>query len=315
MILNLINKITGHGVYNKRIKMQPKGTCRFCTEENILCESHIIPRFVYNWLKETSVTGHLRAGATPNRRIQDGVKRYLLCKDCETMFSQWGKIFAEKIFVPFHQGESLEPYGPWLLKFAASVSWRVLALGKQENKLNRFSKEFLALSESALDTWKKFLKGEIKNLTSFEQHMILFPETVITDYDNLNIPANINQYLARSIDVNVIRSQHEALIYVKMCKIIIIGFIKINHNNTWHGSRIHVHCGNLMNIRYEISPSFGNFLFESAKKVAVSQSKISDRQWNRIEQDYKKNMDKFSESEMFRAINRDFLLFGNNMFE
>ncbi len=38
--------------------MQPS-ICKLCESKFKLHESHIIPRFIYKWLKKTSKTGHL----------------------------------------------------------------------------------------------------------------------------------------------------------------------------------------------------------------------------------------------------------------
>jgi hypothetical protein len=48
--------------------------CRLCGEMKELQESHILPGFVYRWMKETSATGYLRFAQQPNLRVQDGVK-------------------------------------------------------------------------------------------------------------------------------------------------------------------------------------------------------------------------------------------------
>ncbi len=51
-----------------------QGKCRLCGKNADLQESHIIPSFVYRWLKDSSGTGYLRFGPEPNKRVQDGYK-------------------------------------------------------------------------------------------------------------------------------------------------------------------------------------------------------------------------------------------------
>ena len=51
-------------------------TCALCGSKNPLLMSHIIPKFVAQWLRETSATGYLRSGYT-NERIQDSFKTNL----------------------------------------------------------------------------------------------------------------------------------------------------------------------------------------------------------------------------------------------
>lgn len=76
-----------------------KGSCRLCRNTAELRESHIIPSFVYKWFKETSGTGFIRFGHTPNQRVQDGLKPYWLCDDCEELFNSWETVFANHISI------------------------------------------------------------------------------------------------------------------------------------------------------------------------------------------------------------------------
>ncbi|MFB3054538.1 MAG: hypothetical protein ACE1ZY_04355, partial [Alphaproteobacteria bacterium] len=78
-------------------------------------------------MKATSGTGYLRTSREPNLRVQDGLKDYILCEACETLFSEWENRFSQIIFSPSLSGErSAFHYGPWLAKFAASLTWRAL---------------------------------------------------------------------------------------------------------------------------------------------------------------------------------------------
>ena len=49
----------------------------------------------------------MRSLLSPNLRIQDGVKKKLLCGDCELLFSIYEKQFAENIFIPYHNDPSV----------------------------------------------------------------------------------------------------------------------------------------------------------------------------------------------------------------
>jgi len=37
-----------------------KGICKLCGNNDVLKESHFIPKFVGKWIKKTSVTGYIR---------------------------------------------------------------------------------------------------------------------------------------------------------------------------------------------------------------------------------------------------------------
>ena len=148
--------------------------CKLCNNYSKLVQSHIIPKFVFKWLKETSATGYLRFGQNLNRRGQDGFKQNLLCRDCEDLFNNWETDFASKLFYPLVKGEeSSFEYGSWFLRFVVSLSWRSLILCKNRGlSHSHFSEVQKQESELALEMWRKFLLGDIKDLDRFQQHVI-----------------------------------------------------------------------------------------------------------------------------------------------
>ena len=106
--------------------MSTHSTCQLCLKKKDLQDSHILPKFIYAWLKNTSATGYMRSLLAPNLRIQDGVKKKLLCLDCERLFATYEKQFAENIFFPYHNDPSVVVrYNEYFLKFSVSLTWRV----------------------------------------------------------------------------------------------------------------------------------------------------------------------------------------------
>ena len=115
------------------------GKCGLCEKESILKQSHLLPGFIFKWKKRRG-TGFLRASKNPNKRVQDGLKPYLLCANCEQLLGVWEKTFSEKFFKPFHINPGTHVnYSEWFLKFAVSVSWRNLIYHKQNNGFNNLS--------------------------------------------------------------------------------------------------------------------------------------------------------------------------------
>lgn len=294
--------------------MSTRGQCELCGQEKELQQSHIIPSFVYKWMKKSSVTGYFRHGETPNRRVQDGDKVYLLCRDCEQRFGTWEDIFAKKVFLPLHEGGSIEPYGKWLLKYSTSVSWRVLTFFKDYLNLNHFPNNLLCSVDKALQTWKDFLLDKQPHPDSYEQHMLPF-RGFVEDRNDPELPSNFNRYVSRSIDIDAACSKTEAFVYVKMCRILLIGFIEMDHPNRWRDTKIHVNHGILEKKRYKVPGTIRNFMYYKAKRVQKVQKRMSERQWDRIGKDYDKNTEKFRDSEMFHAITRDSILFGEAAFD
>lgn len=84
--------------YSHKVDIR-SGKCALCDQEEVtLIESHSIPKFVYQWIKETSPTPYLRSSDNVNKREQDGPKEYLLCAKCESKLSLMETEFAEKVF-------------------------------------------------------------------------------------------------------------------------------------------------------------------------------------------------------------------------
>src|SRR5690348_14377968 len=95
--------------------------CRLCGRPEVLQRSHVLPAFVFKWLKETSATGYLRSTQAMNKRVQDGIKEKWLCTECETRLSVWETQFASTLFHPLNaDGGQKIPYSSWLLKFCIS---------------------------------------------------------------------------------------------------------------------------------------------------------------------------------------------------
>jgi len=66
---------------------RPHAQCRLCGKEADLCESHLVPKFVFRWLKKTGADA-FRPPLDPNRKVKDGAKLYLLCEECEGRFGR-----------------------------------------------------------------------------------------------------------------------------------------------------------------------------------------------------------------------------------
>lgn len=290
------------------------GQCGLCGLEKELQESHVIPSFVFKWLKTSSVTGYFRHGETINRRVQDGTKIYFLCKDCEQLFGGWENIFAKEVFMPLHQNKPIKQYGAWLLKFSTSVSWRVLTFFKNHLDLNHFPDNLLKSVDTVLKIWSEFLLDKRPHPEACEQHLLPFRD-FIGEHNDPKMPGNFHRYISRSVDIDAACSKTEAFVYAKMCRILLIGFIKMDHRERWRDTKVHVNHGILEKRHYKVPATVSHFMYYKARRLQEVQKKISDRQWKRIGKDYEKNSDNFQDSEMFKAITQNSILFGDAAFD
>lgn len=290
------------------------GSCKLCGQKADIRESHIVPSFAYRWLKESSVTGHLRFGEAMNRRVQDGEKAHLLCSECELRFSVWEKAFAEEVFAPVNAGAPLKGYGPWLLKFSTSLSWRVLTVLKHDGQLKHFSPVLLAATDTALATWKDVLLDKQPHPGPFEQHILPFPGLVANRSDP-NMPSNFNRYISRSVDVDAFSfGDQEGCTYVKICRVLLLGFISLAHPDRWRDTKIHVKQGTLQKQHWRVPDQVSSFLYYKARRQQNLEQELSDRQLEKIHADYQENAEKFPASDMFRAVDQDYTLFGEAAF-
>ena len=222
------------------------GICALCQDETNLKESHLIPKFVGKWLKRTSATGYLRDIDNINKRQQDIPKEYLLCHNCEILFSGWEKLFAEQIFLPSLDKELyISSYNEWLSKFCASLSWRTLiSIKRQNNGFNDESDYFLKQTNQAETHLRDFLLGNTSNLDQYEQH--IFPLTEIEKpHESLNFPPNINRYFLRSIGIDVLTGDKDIYTFTKLPTFLIIGIISSKYSKQMRASRVALKQGTL----------------------------------------------------------------------
>ncbi len=150
-----------------------RNVCKLCGSKKGLQQSHIIPKFVFKWLKESSATGYLRVGANPNIRCQDGLKTELLCWDCEQLLSSWENEVSKSLFYPYQSTKQPLSYSEYLLKFSVSLSWRVLTyLMLDDNIKADLSPSLTQKIEQVLATWKNFILDIKPNPGIFEQHLL-----------------------------------------------------------------------------------------------------------------------------------------------
>ena len=132
--------------------------CRLCDRARPLQASHVIPKFVYRFLSESSRGAGFRNPENINLRIQDGPKRRWLCRDCERLLSGPERWFATNVFRPHLMDGALATvgYDPHLYSFACGVMWRALLLGRESGAIDKRATITAAIAEKIL---KETLRG------------------------------------------------------------------------------------------------------------------------------------------------------------
>lgn len=173
--------------------------CRLCHEFRELRESHVVPKFVFKWLKRTGAPG-FRSPLAPNKRQQDGAKLKLLCDECEGRFSRLETKFANEFFWP-HLNDEVErfEYDSSLYRFAISLFWRRLAVdpGVRPHLVKKACEEL----EPHL---REFLLEENSNQLGESVHMVTMGET-----PGVTPVKFWNSYLTRMPDMCVAQDCHD----------------------------------------------------------------------------------------------------------
>ena len=131
------------------------GKCALCDDEGVsLIESHSIPKFVYQWVKETSPTPYLRSSDNVNKREQDGPKEYLLCEKCEGKLSLMEAEFAKEFFkkiANYRKQESEFLVTERMRLCVLSIFWRTLltSMSRENNRTNEDISVMCEFLESA----------------------------------------------------------------------------------------------------------------------------------------------------------------------
>jgi hypothetical protein len=287
-------------------------TCALCRQSDDLRQSHIVPRFVWDWLKRSSATGFFRNGSAPNKRQQDGFKERLLCGNCEQLLSGWEKAVAEKIFIPFHEnGASVLEYGPWFAKFCASITWRTLFLFRN-HCLRHLSSGQLAAADCALDAWRSFLLNHINDPGAFEHHLL--PLEPIQSFTGSGSAPNLNRYILRAVDLDVACNATNAFVYAKLCRLLLVGFIQVPNTSGWAGTKVDSGNAAIQPRFYKLPGEFCQFFVNRATKMAVVESATSEKQKRILDQAVYSDPYRVARSESFLAMAYDVQLFGSSAY-
>lgn len=291
----------------------PAGPCKLCSKIAELQLSHVIPAFVFRWKRDTSGGGYLRFGTAPNKRVQDGIQKYWLCAECEGRIGRWESTFAARIFYPYSEGRGTKfRYGSWLLNFGISVAWRVLQEYKEEGHLKDDPADRIAKLEEASQVWRNVLLAQRPNPGKFELHM--FPLDAIESADAPALPSNINRYLMRAVDTDVVHGENTVFVYAKLARFMFLGFARLDHRRDWVGSKVLATEGYIEPRKFVVPKAFWAYVTDRARRMEAVNAAISPRQRTKIDQSLRANIDKFTGSDLHRAMEEDVRMFGSSAF-
>lgn len=253
--------------------MNERQFCKLCGEEKTLKESHVIPKFVFRWLKQTGGK-YIRKADNPNKRVEDGVKEYLFCHECEQLFSKLEDKFARDLFYPYSNEQVCKlKYDSDLIRFSISVLYRILLINLIENShLNQgFTKDLLL----AQAEWKDFLlkKGGLRNFSNIH---IFYTTGKLTK--NVLPAEGFLNYYARGIDGTIVTNSKTCIIYAKMARIILIGEIVGFENSEMKNTLIGPDEGEIQVEQMRLNSLMKQFLIDRVKQINYYYNQVSEKQ-------------------------------------
>ena len=249
-----------------------EGICALCGQKKELQLSHIVPKFVIRHLKKTSI-GSIRA-QNPNKTVQDGEKHYMLCHDCEELFSASEKRFADKVFYPYLKNHETEfDVDEKIFYFLTSLSWRSLYLDitdfVRDGSLKRDVLECMIDSEGIM---RDFLLKKRADLDKIEHHIFFFDRVQSTDAPNSE---GINVIVHRAVQSYSAFSDGTIFTISNLMGILIVTLYRKDKRESWSGTQVYNKPGKLyMTNQHVTSLAMDeiNYWCEQAKKMRQEMS-------------------------------------------
>jgi hypothetical protein len=285
--------------------------CALCENVDELKLSHIIPKFVFRYLKKDSFTGRMRNVSNPNQAVQDGDKMYLLCGKCEELFSQRETPFSNKIFHPFKANgfNGLSYDGNWLQYFIVSVNWRTLYLdlkGFVENsdKENGIDEKDLKLLIKTEKVMRDYLLGFRSDLSSIENHIFFFDDIKSIDSSaEINNPHRLIQGSAFSYTV-LIKDPKCIYVFANLTGVIIVTIIKRATDEKWKNTYVKQMDGKIRVPQQVKSPIFSELFYIQDQREKYL-NKMSEKQKQQIIDKVIDAGESFKESGSYKRFLKD----------
>jgi hypothetical protein len=263
----------------------------------------VYPKFVVNWIKDTSPTGFLRKPTNINKRNQDGPKENWFCNDCEQLLSKDEKQFAEKVFSPYVNALDNHEYsdlfkdqlnGEFILRFAIGLQLRAILANTKIDQLNI---ENIELINKFRDHWKKYLLENESKTGDCETHIFFFTsfEGATGQVGDFEFASNINTYLTRAMDSTIIDSASGKIlgVYCKIGPIAFITSIKPRKLKGLVNTKISLKKNKLSCVQKYMNPTIVNFLWKDRPNQIIENSQeLSEKQKEKVDEAYLKDPEK-----------------------
>lgn len=273
--------------------------CGLCKKEKPVLDSHIVPKFVFKWLKETG-SEYMRNPSKPNIRLQDGIKEKLLCFECEQKISLLEKWFSENIFRNYLAGTHfLFAHGEELGKFVISILWRIAIVSKDNLVESEVSlQQHLA---AASEEWRKYLDEGVKPAIYNEFHLLLLPD----GWGGLQPNKYVTRYFNRDIDGHIIDLDGECWVYLKFARFMFFARIA-GDKPTFRNTKVVLDHGSTLLGQQIIRPELTDYLVWRAEAIYKHvHGAISEKQHKVIQEYFYRNFEKIQKLDLGKRLKDD----------
>jgi len=278
------------------------GECKLCKLDKDLQLSHIVPKSIYKWIKKTSGSGRMRRGSNMNVPVQDGLKFYLLCKECEQLFSPYEKYFMEEVFTKINDAECISTfsYDSRLFYFLASVWWRITikSLEGKEVKNCKFVEDIYKCEKS----FRNFLLT-YSYPKEFDQNYLILVDYVESAPNEMK---NLNTFFTRTVDPWLMFDDTSCFLSLRIPKLWFFCNIKGLSARYLEHIKILAEGGYYLTTSKVVSDKhLSPFMNQRLTAYNRMLEKVSKYQVEKINQDHVNKKDKFLNSKSFEAWKRD----------
>lgn len=278
------------------------GQCKLYGNQTELRNSHIYPKFAVDYFKETG-SKFLRTFRQPNRRQQDGLRRYFLSEKAEQKFSVSEKWFAEHMFKPFlKRGQKSFNYNEQLFYFVLSFLWRVLLLNLTEKTTKNEPHHDILISAEL--EWRSFLSKYIYP-RNFDQVFVLLTDRVLSHNINAH---GVDYFMTRTMDCTIVSNEENSYVavYGKFLRFIFWAELKNEKRpDIREALKINPQRGTINFPQNFDDGMFSNFILN---RILETQHwpKTTDTQQEKIANEIMNDPEKFMNSDAGKAIINDF---------
>ncbi|KAF6620472.1 hypothetical protein HFE03_07400 [Paenibacillus sp. EKM102P] len=288
--------------------MKNMKTCALCKTTKELRKSHVLPKFVINFLKKDSFTNKFRNLENSNISRQDGEKEYLLCNDCEQLFSVSENLFAKNVFYPFKKQTLVSKlkYQEWLTKFIVSVNWRclyldILRIEQDREERGKISTSQLDILKDSEMVMSEFLLGNRVDLGSIENHIFFFDE-VKSMNENLTLHRP-HSSVHGSIGGYTVWNEDSICVFTNLAGVFIITIFKKGKSEKWKNTYVKKSSGVIRIPQFIKGTLIANEL--TFLNNSLKYNNLSDKQRNKIVEHISSNIDKFKASGSYKRYVKD----------